>query len=60
MARVYSRAEKNDAATKGPGVDDFLLRQRTATRGRHVDWYVGTKLPHAVVHPSKAVRLDIP
>ena len=36
--RNYNRAGAADGATKGPACDDDLLRQRTAARGRHVDW----------------------
>lgn len=47
LARQYNLRHAADSATKGPSVDDEVLKHRTAARGRHIDWCV---LPLAA-HP---------
>ena len=49
LARQYNLRHAADSATKGPSVDDEVLKHRTAARGRHIDWCVLPSCPPIAV-----------
>ena len=58
LARQYNLRHAADSATKGPSVDDEVLKHRTAARGRHIDWCVLPRSPPIAV-PCRSCAVDL-